>query len=304
MKNWRTRCACSKSLAARTSRYSAAPHSRWCVPARKLNSGRIATAKWRTPVPGTTGPSFASGSLRCKEVAWGGPPGLRGSSRTRWPTWTSAAGMESCPTSFHRREHPVRSPLERRRKHRSTRLLLPTQLRTADHVAQLRNALIGNDTRLHRILLERFHDEPVVVIHEQADPAGRIQAYIHVFRHHIADGLQNARRVAIQIAQRLRDRQHIQHALGVLGGEQNGRARSLRWGSQGADDFPRIVGGVADLWNQDVGLGLVRAAQPKPLEFARRDRLARIFQLDDVRQPLPLKSLEQAGCDNHVLSAG
>jgi len=30
---------------------------------------------------------------------WGGPPGLRGSSRTRSrPTWTSAAGLESCPT--------------------------------------------------------------------------------------------------------------------------------------------------------------------------------------------------------------
>src|ERR1019366_6435211 len=30
---------------------------------------------------------------------WGSHPGLRGSSRPRrWPTWTSAAGLESCPT--------------------------------------------------------------------------------------------------------------------------------------------------------------------------------------------------------------
>src|SRR5580700_2154245 len=38
-----------------------------------------------------------SGDRRMK--MWGGPPGLRGAPRTRfWRAWTTAAGLESCPT--------------------------------------------------------------------------------------------------------------------------------------------------------------------------------------------------------------
>ena len=50
--------------------------------------------------PGRIG---SSRNARYRTGRWGGPPGLRGSSRTRssrdGPTWTSAAGLESYPTS-------------------------------------------------------------------------------------------------------------------------------------------------------------------------------------------------------------